>query len=397
MRRIVTALLLAAACDQPLAMTEAGVVAEEPPLVVERGQVVERMLLTGELDAEQSIELVTPRTENWQIAIQWMVEDGARVKKGERIVEFDNSSVIEKLLELELAVIEAGIELDSERAKSAVDAADKAFEVDNQKTLVAKAELDAGVPEHLVSRRDFQNFRLALERAKTALANAKSDLKSVSDGGRLEQQVKEIAFQKAMRSYTAAGGQLDALSLTAPRDGVVVIGEHPWEGRKLQIGDNAWPGLAVAKLPDLSELIVEATLSDVDDGRVVPGTEVTCIVDAFPDAPLRGVIRAVSPVAQEQQQQSTRRFFAVVIELEQADAANLRPGLSVKVDVVTRKAEDVLVAPRAGLDLAADPPVARLWNGGEVEVEIDFCDALGCAIVSGLAEGDRLRRSGVSG
>ena len=75
----------------------------------------------------------------------------------------------------------------------------------------------------------------------------------------------------------------------------------------------------------------------------------------------------------------------------------LRPGLSVKVDVVTREVQDVLVAPRAGLDLTANPPVARLLQGGEVVVEIDFCDAMGCAVKAGLAEGDRLRRTGVSG
>jgi membrane fusion protein (multidrug efflux system) len=323
------------------------------------------------------------------------------VKAGDRIVEFDNTTVLEKLLELELAVIEAAIELDTARAESAVAIAEKQFEVDTQKTMVAKAQLDAEVPEQLVSRRDFQNFRVALERARAALATAQGDLKANVGGGRLDEQVKEIAYQKAMRSYTVAGGQLDALSLTAPRDGVVVIGEHPWEGRKLQVGDNAWPGLTVAKLPDLSRMIVEASLSDVDDGRILPGMRVTCVVDAYPDAPLQGVIRAVSPVAQEVAQQgrqmSTRRFFAVVIDLEDASASILRPGLSVKVEVVTRTSEDALVAPRAGLDLAAEPPVARLWGGGEVEVEVDFCDAVGCAITAGLSEGDRLRRSGVSG
>jgi hypothetical protein len=65
--------------------------------------------------------------------------------------------------------------------------------------------------------------------------------------------------------------------------------------------------------------------------------------------------------------------------------------LSVQVDVTARREDDALVAPRAGLDLASDPPRARLADGRDVDVVVDFCDAHGCAITSGLAEGDVLR------
>jgi hypothetical protein len=118
---------------------------------------------------------------------------------------------------------------------------------------------------------------------------------------------------------------------------------------------------------------------------------VSCVVDAAPDTPLSGFVAAVNPVAQESAQQTTRRFFDVIIELDQTSAAVLRPGLSVQVDVVMRRADDVLVAPRAALDLAADPPRAHLADGRDVEIEIDFCDAQVCAIAAGLTDGDALR------
>ena len=49
-----------------------------------------------------------------------------------------------------------------------------------------------------------------------------------------------------------------------------LTGDHPWEGRKLQEGDTVWVGMTVASLPDLDSMIVEASLSDVDDGRIAP-------------------------------------------------------------------------------------------------------------------------------
>ena len=35
---------------------------------------------------------------------------------------------------------------------------------------------------------------------------------------------------------------------SAPRAGMVLIGDHPWEGRKMRVGDNVWVGMAVASL-----------------------------------------------------------------------------------------------------------------------------------------------------
>ena len=40
-----------------------------------------------------------------------------------------------------------------------------------------------------------------------------------------------------------------ALTITAPRARVLEIREHPWEGRKFQVGDSAWAGLGVMRMP----------------------------------------------------------------------------------------------------------------------------------------------------
>jgi hypothetical protein len=153
-----------------------------------------------------------------------------------------------------------------------------------------------------------------------------------------------------------------------------------------------WPGFNVGRLPDLDSLVIEAGLSDVDEGRIQPGMVAVCTVDAYPDQPLTGVVQTVSPVAQEVGRQTRRRFFNVMIELgDGSTIEGLKPGLSVRIDIVIRRAEDAIVAPRAGLDLSTSPPRARLADGSEVEVDVDFCDAQSCAVTSGLEPGQRLR------
>ena len=361
------------------------------PLVVERGALEQHLVLTGEVDAAMSIQLQAPRTEDWQLTIRWLAEDGTQVKAGDRLVEFDNVAVVDRIRELDLQAAEAALAIDEQSAKNDVAIADKAFEVLKHEAAIAKAQIDAKVPVELVSRRESQNFGLALSRAEVAFTTAKGDLRAAQKGGQLETEVKRIAYGKAERELQGTTAQLEGLSLTAPRDGLALVGDHPWEGRKLQVGDMAWPGMTVAKLPDFSEMLVRAKLSDVDDGRVQPGMKAACVVDAAPDAPLSGFIASVNPVAQESGQQTTRRFFSVVVELEAANVEVLRPGLSVQVDVTTRSEDDAIVAPRAGLDLASDPPRARMGDGRDVEITVDFCDAHRCAITAGLAEGDVLR------
>ena len=95
---------------------------ENPPRVatVERGDLQERVLLTGVLDAAESIPLLVPRTDSWSVSLRWMADDGALVKEGDRVVEFENSGVLERINELELSAIEADSELATLEAENEV-------------------------------------------------------------------------------------------------------------------------------------------------------------------------------------------------------------------------------------------------------------------------------------
>ena len=66
-------------------------------LQVSRGALEDRMVLTGELEALAAEQLRVPRTPAWTLAISWLAEDGAVVKKGEKVVEFDSTTLAESL------------------------------------------------------------------------------------------------------------------------------------------------------------------------------------------------------------------------------------------------------------------------------------------------------------
>jgi multidrug efflux pump subunit AcrA (membrane-fusion protein) len=144
-------------------------------------------------------------------------------------------------------------------------------------------------------------------------------------------------------------------------------------------------------LPDLSSLRVVASLSDVDDGRLRPGMAARVLLDTYPDLGFRGVVVEVATLAAEVSPRSLRRAFRVRVSLDSVDAERMRPGMSVQLEVETAKLDDTLVAPRAAIDMAVDPPRAFLAGGGTRALRLGPCDALECVVEDGLSEGSLLR------
>jgi HlyD family secretion protein len=388
-------------------------------LVVRRGDLQPRLVLTGELKSERAQALVAPKTESFQLQIRWLAEDGAAVAAGQPVVEFDNSTFVAKLDEKRLAAEAAADELARVEAEARAAAADKSFAVEQARTDLEKARIAAAVPPELLPRRDYQERQLKRQQAETALAKAEEDLAAQRGAAAADAGVQRIALDQARREVAAAEAAIRDLTLRAPRAGLMLVGDHPWEGRKFHEGDNVWTGTKVATLPDLSSLSVEAALSDVDDGRVTAGMAATCFLDAYPEAPLRGRIAEVSPVARESSRSALLRSFAVRVELAPlapAQAGRLRPGMSVRVEVAAAPVRGALLVPRAALDLtpralraalltprapaddaAARRPTARalLAGGGAAAVRLGACDSFWCVAESGVREGQALRRRGV--
>lgn len=366
-------------------------------LVAERGTLRPRLLLTGELRAARAEEVVIPRSPSWQLQIRWMEENGTRVRRGQKILDLENEEFVHELEEKRLALAQQTEELARLRAEAQLNRDLKAFTVRKLEAGLTKAELAAAVPPELLAARDYQDRQLALERARVDLAKGKEDLAAAAAAGRADLEVAEIDLARARREIETAEAALDDLSLEAGSDGILVIEDHPFEGRPLQAGDTVFVGLTAMRIPDLTSMQVRAELPDVDDGEVTPGMEVRCTLDAHPDLAFSGRVAAVGPIARSEPGGGFRRYFQVEIELEESDPERMRPGMSVKVEVLGDPAADSLLVPRAALDLGAEPVRVRLAGGGWRAVEVTGCDAQRCAVEPAdgdpLAAGQRLARA----
>jgi multidrug resistance efflux pump len=360
------------------------------------GQVRQRVLLTGELRAASAIDLSVPRTETWQLSIRWLAEDGTSVKAGDRVLEFDNSTFADQLEQKHLALLDAEMTLKSTRDVSALELANKATELHVHQIELAKATVKAGVPADLLTARDAQDRQLEKKRAQVAVQKAEQDLAASKTATELELRVKQIAVDKAKLAIEAASESIRALVLTAPRDGVLVVGTHPWLGRQFHVGDTVQPGMAVVTLPDLhSGLEVRAQLSDVDDGRVAVGDQGTCTLDAYAARQLPCMVRQITPVARaESGGGSLRRAFQVVLSVSTTDVERMRSGMSAKVELAHAVGPAGPVVSRGAVARDAQGAHVTLESGESRNLELGSCDEQVCAVARGLAVGERVRLGG---
>jgi len=389
-------ILTAAACSTGRADPSGGGSSQPEPreLTVHRGRFEDRFLLTGQLVAVNSDNLVVPRIPNWQTTIRWLEAEGAVVKKGQKVVEFDTATFAQELGEKRVASAQARSDLEQSEAERVGQRAEKTFAVAQKTIVVEKAKIAAATPAEFVRGKEYLDNQLALSRATTELEKAREDLSVFEASSAETVSQKRIALEKSQRELDAAGLAMDGMFLTAPRDGILVVADHPWQGRKLQVSDSVWVGLPVVSLPDLAAMQVEAKLSDVDDGRIATGLPVTCVLDAYPDRPYGGRIADITPVAQEAAGRSLRRAYNVRIKLDAVDVGQMRPGMSVKVEARPKPRENVLLAPRTGLDLAGPTPRARLASGEDVDVKLGSCNRDSCIVEGGVQDGAQLRAGG---
>jgi len=345
----------------------------------------------------RSASLNTPRGEG-ELQIRWMVEDGSEVKEGDRLVEFDAARLIQTIEERRLKLRQAENDRESRERSAAAEAERRRVAVDKAEVEAEKARIDAVVPRELRPAVDWRKFQAAWQEKKAALEKARLEREAYAVSSRAEIATTRATEDKARRDVAAAEKALGSTSLVAPKAGIFLVGNFwqwgPEGPRKLQPGDTVWSGYTVGTIPDPTEMEVQAALAESDHGRVAPGMKARCILDTYPDRVFEGRLEEVGSVARESGgrgwfSSATRPGFPVRVSLARTDPL-MRPGLSVRVEVVRAAWESALSVPRGAVRFEKEGPVVQRAGGDVAKVRLSTCTPVECVVESGLAEGDRV-------
>jgi HlyD family secretion protein len=210
-----------------------------------------------------------------------------------------------------------------------------------------------------------------------------------------EQDRAEQELRIAQTSLEDANQQLSKTVLKAPIPGLAVIREVYIKGekRKVQVGDTVWQNQPLLYLPDISEMLVNAEVREVDLHKLRKGLPTTVFIDAYPETDFEGVVHSIGVLAEKKTTvRSPEKYFQVTIVIQEHDE-RLRPGMTAKADILSGRTTDALVVPLNAVfeNEGRKCCYVSLGNGYELrEVQTGIQNEDFAEIKEGLTAGERI-------
>jgi len=347
--------------------------AELLTVLVERGEIEATVSATGSLNPVHMVEVGT-RTSGRIESID--VDYNTLVQKGQRVAKIDPSNSLIRVQKARAAVLsaEAGVE------QANADLSLKRDQLARQRSLHG---------ESLIT-----HDRLDLAETVYAQSQAELSMKRAS----LAQAHAELEDAEVNLSYT---------DVVSPVDGIVL-------SKNVNVGQTVAASFQTPTLfliaQDLTQMQVNADVSESDIGQVREAQSARFHVDAYPDRVFVGRVRQVRNSPMSIQNVVT---YDVVVDVDNSDLA-LRPGMTATVTLVTDTKADVLKVPLRALRFrpkstgspgrrekrvgdSSSQHRSRIWIRGEggmpsvVPIDTGVRDDEHIEVVSGeISEGDEV-------
>lgn len=292
-----------------------------------------------------------------------------------------------------------------ERHDQMVKLLDKGFvtpaQVEEERIAVLAAELD--MQEARDQYRTHVDFTSAIDRRQkeSALAEAERALENETLRAESVLDRKKVALEQAERRYATtvqklkeAREQFDAMTVKAPAPGIVIYNVNQFRGggEDLAVGSSVYNEQPFLQLPDLSEMEVVLGIHEADVNKLRVGQKASITVDSYEGRRLEAKVQKIATVASERDWRSDIKKFEVILALEKNELP-LKPGLTVKAEVLVGEVEDVLTVPLQAVFVKEGRYFVFADGGGRPERrEVSLGESNQSAIVvrEGVREGDRI-------
>jgi HlyD family secretion protein len=339
-----------------------------PTIEVKRGEFLDSAQFGGEVKAMKSVTISAP-AEAGDLQIVKLLPEGTAVKAGDVVVDFDKTKTEQDLAQFRSALKSAEAEIGQARAQARL-----AEEED--KTAVLKARYDVQAANLEASKQEIVS-KIEGEEAKLKLADAEQKQREAETKQRSDQTLsqatiesKEQASKKAKYDVERMERALTQMTLRAPSAGTISLLQH-WSGSSMTAyrpGDRAWPGAAIAELPDATTLRISARVDETERGRLAAKQSVTVQLNAIPDRQFTGHIEQIGAIASLDFSGGwpiTRNFILEIV-LDQTDS-RFKPGITGQVTVIVDRVQDATTIPVQAMFQKSGQNVAYVWRGAQFE------------------------------
>ena len=367
----------------------------EISVVVEKGLFEVKVFTTEELEAKNSVDIKGPaglRSAGiWRVQIADLIPEGTKVKKGDYIAALDKSELSDKIISSRSNLSKSESQYIQTRMDTILDLRQIRLEIVNldydlkDKTIIL--EQSKYEPPALIRQAE-----IALEKAARALKEKEESYIIKVKQSRAKMQEAAASLGKDQSKFDMLRRLQEGFTIIAPEDGMVIY-ERDWNGKKKTTGSEvgAWDP-TVATLPDLSSMISQTYVNEVDIRKVEVGQKVDISLDAFPDKNMTGVVIEVANIG-ENLPNTDSKVFEVRIEIDLVDSV-IRPGMTTGNNIIANRFEDVLFAPLESIHSQEDTLVFVYkktgWSIVKQEIELGERNDDYAIVLSGLEEGDRV-------
>jgi multidrug efflux pump subunit AcrA (membrane-fusion protein) len=319
------------------------------------------------------------------------VQRGMRVKAGQLLVELENQDLAGAATESQATYEQAQAtyettanatvpqelqkaELDARAAKDAFDAQQAVY--DNRQRLFR---------EGAIAEKDVNDARAGLSQARSNYETAQKKLQDLQGFAR-DQELKAAAAQRdaARGRLQSAQAQLNYTRLTSPIDGVVT--DLPYYA-----GETPPSGQPVVTVMDTSQVIARAHVSPAEATALKVGDDASIVAPG--GIPYAAKVTQISPALD-----AANSTVEVWVQADNKEGA-LRPGISVKLEMIAETVNGALVIPdKAVLTSPAGATFAIVVDQNNVphrrKIAVGIRDAGKAQVTDGLESGQRVATTG---
>lgn len=392
---------------------------------------VSSIIESGDVASSSNVEIRCRVRERGGTAILEIVDEGTMVKEGDFLVQLEDSSFRDEVVERKIRVAQDRANVI--QAESNLNTARRSLtEFENGQFLqeLATYEAERALAEETLRRaKDYKKYsenlarkgyvtkaqleadRFAVERAEKELELAINKLNTYKDFTQqtLEAQLK-AAIQQEEANLEASKFTLElskqrlkyyeeqvaACHITAPADGQVVyaneIDGRGESGIVIEEGVTLREGQAIIRLPDPENMQVTTKVNDSKINSVKAGQKCIVRLDTAPEMPIAGVVRQVANFPLPRRWSQAPIEYEIYVDIVEKNPM-VRPGLRAKVEVFVEQFDSALQVPVSTLVERGKQYYVVVKENERHElrpVEIGVHNESTVVILEGLEEGEQV-------
>jgi HlyD family secretion protein len=352
---------------------------------VERGDLAKSVVATGKVEPITKVEIKSKAS---GIVKKLYVDAGDRVKKGQLLAELDKEEIEARVAQAK-AQTEAseaslkGTQADLERAK--VDAEGPDVPMLKRAYDRAQGMAKEGVVSQSALDDAQKNYEMSLN--KQNVAKAQLQVLHAKIGQAQAQVAQDHANLKQLEE------QLGYTTITSPIDGIIL-------SRDVEVGDAVSSILVLGSTAtlimtegDISEVYVKGKVDESDIGKVYMSQPARIKVESFKDKTFNGKVTKISPMGVEKDNVTT---FEVRVSINNP-GGELKAAMTANAEIILEEHKNVLQIPEGAIlydkdkKASVEVPDPKGKEGkNKVAVNIGISNGAKTELLGGLKEGDQV-------